>query len=528
MQRGRLSLRAVFATLAVVCGQFTGYADVPATPVDLVIINARIFTADPARPWAESVAIRGTRIAAVGSRADLLSLEGTAKRVIDAGGRVVVPGINDAHVHEPSWAEPDNVAVRADASAEELLAEVRAAAEKLPAGTWLQGTVPVALVGSPKLTRDTVDAVASRHPVCFEIGSGHAALLNTAALRAWQIGEGDPDPAGGWYARTTGRLNGWIYEHAYWRRARDEAGRLSDERLLARMERFAARAVRHGITTVQTMPMVDVARLDPLLARLQVPLRWRLMQIHMGTVEPTPLRPAKYILDGAPMERGAALRSDYSDKPGHRGRENYSDAQLAAIVATAARTEQQVLLHIIGDRVLEKLFEVMAHHRVDWPAKRLRIEHGSFIGEFVPQAKRAGVILVQNPTHFGNPAVMLARFGAKRSEHFDVLRTALEAGIPIAFGSDGPINPWVNVQLATTHPRNPREALTREQAVAAYTRGSAYAEFTEGDKGTIAPGMLADLAMLSQDPFKVSLDDLPNTEALLTVVGGAIAYERPR
>ena len=106
---------------------------------------------------------------------------------------------------------------------------------------------------------------------------------------------------------------------------------------------------------------------------------------------------------------------------------------------------------------------------------------------------------------------MRARFGAKRAERFDVLRSALEAGIPVALGSDGPINPWLNVALATTHPRNPREALTREQAVAAYT-----------------PGLFADLAMLSQDPFTVSLDDLPQTEAVLTVIGGAIAYERPR
>src|SRR5687768_16746197 len=119
------------------------------------------------------------------------------------------------------------------------------AASKLPAGTWLQGTVPVALVGSPQLTRDTVDLAAPRHPVLLEIGSGHAALLNTAALRAWHIGDSDPDPVGGWYARTAGRLNGWIYEHAYWRKAGEAAARLSDEQLLTRMEQYAARAVAH-------------------------------------------------------------------------------------------------------------------------------------------------------------------------------------------------------------------------------------------------------------------------------------------
>ena len=141
---------------------------------------------------------------------------------------------------------------------------------------------------------------------------------------------------------------------------------------------------------------------------------------------------------------------------------------------------------------------------------------------FLADARRFGVVIVQNPSHFMLGDIAIARLGPRPD--FQVVRSLLVQGIPLALGSDGPLNPWLNVMFATMHPLNPQEAITREQAVIAYTRGSAFAEFQEMEKGTIAPGKLADLAVLSQDVFTVPMDELPKTSSVMTIVGGRIVW----
>jgi predicted amidohydrolase YtcJ len=134
-------------------------------------------------------------------------------------------------------------------------------------------------------------------------------------------------------------------------------------------------------------------------------------------------------------------------------------------------------------------------------------------------------VIVQNPTHFAFEAGLLQRSFGGMPPGFQDVRSILAAGIPLAFGSDGPSNPFLNIMFAITHPNNPSEAITREQAVVAYTRGSAYAEFAEREKGTLAPGMLADLAVLSQDIFTVPPPALPATTSVLTMIGGKIVRD---
>jgi predicted amidohydrolase YtcJ len=161
---------------------------------------------------------------------------------------------------------------------------------------------------------------------------------------------------------------------------------------------------------------------------------------------------------------------------------------------------------------------------VDWTGKRVRIEHGDgVVGDLMPRARRLGAVVVQNPTHFSLAGLIAERFGSDTP--FYPLRSLLETGIPLAIGSDGPMNPYLNLMFAALHPVHPAEALTREQAVTAYTRGSAFAEFEEGEKGTISVGKLADIAVPSQDIFAVPLDALPATESVLTLVGGKIVYD---
>jgi len=145
--------------------------------------------------------------------------------------------------------------------------------------------------------------------------------------------------------------------------------------------------------------------------------------------------------------------------------------------------------------------------------------------DLVPLARSLGVIVVQNPTHLALGPMFLARYGAERAGKTQLLRSLLAAGIPLAFGSDGPQNPFLNIMLAALHPDNPPEAITVEQAVTAYTFGSAYAEGQETEKGSLAVGQLADLAVLSQDIFTVPLPQLPAAVSVLTLVGGRIRYD---
>lgn len=149
--------------------------------------------------------------------------------------------------------------------------------------------------------------------------------------------------------------------------------------------------------------------------------------------------------------------------------------------------------------------------------------------DLIPRAKKLGVIVVENPTHFALGDLWQRRLGAERARVFQPMRSLLDAGIPLVIASDGGpgvpvLNPYLNLMLAAYYPGKPNESLTREQAVLAYTRTAAYAEFAEKDKGTLEAGKLADFAVLSQDIFKVSPQELPKTESLLTVAGGAIVY----
>jgi predicted amidohydrolase YtcJ len=159
-----------------------------------------------------------------------------------------------------------------------------------------------------------------------------------------------------------------------------------------------------------------------------------------------------------------------------------------------------------------------------WSTRRVRFEHGDGVSAFLDQLERAKIVVVQNPTHFAALPGLAERFSAEQRAALLPLRSLLGRGIAIALGSDGELNPFLGILLASVHPANPGEAISREQALVAYTRGSAYAEFAEAVKGTLAPGMLADLAVLSQNIFEVSKEQLPATTSVLTLVGGRVVY----
>ena len=206
---------------------------------------------------------------------------------------------------------------------------------------------------------------------------------------------------------------------------------------------------------------------------------------------------------------------------------NYSLEEIDTMVRDAAATGRQLLVHVAGDAAAAAVLAAMKKYDDDkWPSRRVRLEHATGLAnDLLPEARRLGVVVVENPSHFMIPGVMAARFGPQRSLQFSRARTFYDGRIPFALGSDGPLNPYLNIMFVGIHPGNPNETLSVEQALLAYTRGSAYAEFQANMKGAIAPVMLADLAVLSQDIFTVPLDQLPQTSSVMTIIGGQVVWE---
>jgi predicted amidohydrolase YtcJ len=513
---------------------------------DLVLLNAKVFTADPARPWEEAVAIRGDRIVDVGTTAALRRYADRA-RVVDLAGRVVVPGLNDAHTHV--GARPPGASIQisgSDPTLDEVLAAVRKTAAETPAPQWIYGTIAERVLSDPKANRNALDAAAPGRIVKLSAWTGHGQILSTAAMRALAVGDREPDPPFGRYGRlATGEVSGLLEEYADVRANRRMAAAAGVDAIVASLRRLAVEAVGYGITTIQAMAnSVPAGELVTLLPAADTPIRWRIIRFPIATAErdapadlgalpahPTPLitvSGTKWILDGTPIERLAAMQEPYADRPGWTGRLNLPAADLEAALRRAIDVGDQPLFHVVGDRGLDTLLSAMERLAppARWQALRPRIEHGEFLnGARIERARRLGVVLVQNPAHFTIAAEMRQRYGATRAAATEAVRSVLAAGVPLAIGADGPLNPFLNMMFAIQNPANPGQALTREQVIAAYATGSAFAEFAEREKGRLAPGLLADVAVLTQDIFTVPADRLPATQAAMTIVGGRVVRD---
>ena len=514
-------------------------------PADLVLLNGKVFTADVAKPFAEAVAISGERIVAVGASAEVNKIAGAKARRIDLQGRVVTPGFNDAHSHFGVDPQGYNLQFKTmEPSWEETRAAVQAATKQTSPGTWIFGSVGANVVLNEQVTRFALDSIAPNHPVLLRAYYGHGYIVNTKAMPLLQIGEEEPDPVGGWFERVADskKINGRMWEYAEWKPNRILSEMVSDEETIRQMRLMADEAIRYGITSLQLFSTLPVERFARLLVKADLPIRAHARPFALTSLKGRDLTDVrqltklrfpnskvstsgiKWILDGTPYERGAALRKSYDDRPGWRGKLNFTHSEIAAMVKESLDLRQPLLLHCAGDRCAEAVLNALESYesKVDWAAKRVRIEHGDgVISDLIPRARKLGVVVVQNPAHFIEPQVFHPRWG----KEMQPLGSLIEAGIPVALGSDGPMNPFLNIMFATIHPSNPKEAITREQAVRAYTYGSAFAEFVENEKGTIIKGKLADLVVLSQDIFVAPAPELRKTNSVLTIVGGKIVYD---
>ena len=530
-----------------------GTSALPAPP-DLVLLHGKVFTSDPKHLHAEALAIRGERVVAVGTSRQIEALAGPTTRRIDLGGRTVIPGIDDAHAHLEVFPKSlVEVPIESrDPTWTELREAVTGAVARAPKGSILLGTIGPTLFHGSEATRGSLDKLAPDLPLILVTLTGHAAIVNSAALARAGIRDDQPDPVGGRYERSAeGVLTGTLREYAVFRLFRILAEQTPDADAIEQLRATLAEAAQLGVTTIQDMSdALPPERCVSLLARIPVPVRVRVIRMPGTTLSgrdtreglsvksPMPLisvSGTKWLTDGTPLEGTLAPRQLHRIESGAPREPLFDDlallfprSELESMLRETLQSGDQLIVHVAGYPAAKAMLEAMkatGGPKV-WATRRVRFEHGDgLFADLVPRARELGVIVVQNPTHLAAAGVLSKELFAEFFSRSQLLHSLVAAGIPLALGSDGEINPYRDIMLAATHPDRPSEAITREQAVIASTLTAAYAEFAEKERGSLAPGKLADLAVLSQDIFSVPPSELPKTAAILTLVGGKVAYD---
>lgn len=531
-----------------------------AAPADTIIVNATIYTVQRERPRAEALAIRDGRLIVVGTADEALAYRGADTTVIDVGGRAVVPGLHDAHGHFVGLgASLQQLNLRDARSAADVAARVAARVQTATAGAWItgRGWDQNTWTDTSWPTAAALDDVAPTHPVFLSRVDGHAALVNTVALEQAGITADTPDPEGGRILRDArGAPTGVLVDAAM-----GLVGRLiprSSEQDLRAQIALADEACRTlGLTTVHDAGVpVDIAALyrelvdaGALTTRLYVMLG--LPDAEDGGL-PRPLigyrthqltvRAVKLVADGALGSRGAHLLAPYADEPTTSGLAVTSAASLYAQTRVVVDAGYQPAVHAIGDRANRDLMDVFARVQAEVPgsrALRMRNEHAQILDPAeIPRFAALDVIASVQPTHAtSDMAWVPLRLGDARTRQGAYLwQTLLQAGARLASGSDFPVespNPMFGFQAAVTRQTRdgqppdgwmPGERMTREQALRSFTLDAAYAAHLEADLGTLQPGKLADLVVLSQDIMQVPAAAIADTTIALTMVGGRIVH----
>ena len=532
---------------------------VAAMVVNIVIVNARVWTGDARRPWADAVAIAGDRISAVGSSAEVMKRAGGA-RVIDARGAMVVPGFTDTHVHFIDGGfRLASVQLRDARTPAEFVARIKAFAATVPAGTWiLGGDWDHQNWGGELPTRAWLDSVTPEHPVFVTRLDGHMSVANSLALRLAGVTRATPDVAGGEIVRdAAGEPAGVLKDNAtslVERVIPPPSAEMNDRALEAAMTYVAS----HGVTAVHNMgSWDDLATVERAHAagRLRtrvyaaVPLAtWpRLAEyvkarggtgdswFHYGAL--------KGFVDGSLGSHTAAMLEPFTDAPSDRGFYVTSLEERHAAIRGADAAGLQVFVHAIGDRAIREQLDLFARvAQENGPRdRRFRIEHAQHIAPAdVSRFAALGVIASMQPYHAIDDGRWAERvIGPERAKGTYAFRSLLEAGAQVAFGSDwfvAPPTPLEGIYAAVTRrtldgaydPDGwvPGERITVEQALRAYTATAAFAGFDEGQRGVLRAGMLADLVMIDRDLTRIPVAEIREAKVLLTMVGGRIVHER--
>ena len=538
---------------------------------DLVLTNGKIWTENRAQPEAAAVAIAGGRIAMVGSSEQALATAGSRTCVVDLRGRRVVPGFNDAHVHMFMGGDSlSSVQLRDAQSAEELRDRIAGYARSKPAGEWiLNGSwdherwTPAALP-----THQLIDDATREHPVFVNRSDGHMVLVNALAMRLAGVDKQTQDVPGGEIVRDANGHPTGIFKDAAKALIERAIPAPSQGRILAALDSAQAYAAENGVTSVQDMgvlgaraadTMADVIRAYQRLraegrlrvrvsAHIPLPAWKRLADLgvaaglgdamfHIGAV--------KSFSDGSLGSTTAWFFEPYSDAPETTGlpSDELMDADaMYANMREADRAGLQLAIHAIGDRangtVLNFIERLVAEN--GQRDRRIRIEHAQHLRpEDIGRFAELGVIASVQPYHaIDDGGWVEKRLGAERAKTTYAFRSLLDAGAMVAFGSDwwvAPINPLLSIYAAVTrrtldgnYPGGwmPRQKVSVQEAVHAYTVVPAYASGEERIKGSLEPGKVADLAVLSDDIFTIAPEAIRNVTVDVTILDGRVIFER--
>ena len=543
---------------------------------DVIITNARIYTVNPQQKWAEAIAIRGGKIVGVGDVAKIEAYRGNATKVIDVGGRLVLPGFTDSHIHFMDGSlSLQRVKLDDAKTIEEIQSRVKEYATAHLDKLWILGRGWNYTVFAPGLPdKKYLDQIVTDRPVYLEGFDGHTWWANSKALQLAGITRETPNPAGGTIVRDpkTGEATGTIKEDA----ADDVIERVippapREEKLQA-LRAGLKEANRAGLVRVHSAGGVGIAISDLGNADLYDELRRRgelTVRMYMAyRLQPPALAPeqlreieeahrryhdewisagaVKFFLDGVVESHTAAMLEPYSDDPGQSGSLLWDPASYKQAVVELDKHGIQIFTHAIGDRAVRLALDAYenaaaVNHTKD---ARPRIEHIETISaQDIERFGKLGVIASMQPLHsypdedvFG---LWSRNIGPERASRPWVWRSIQQKGGALAFGSDWPIvtlSPWPGVQTAVTRQTAegepvggfvPQQRLSLEDTIRAYTLGAAFAGRREKTEGSLEPGKLADLIVLDRDLFKIEPSDIDKTQVMLTMVGGKVVYESP-
>lgn len=524
-----------------------------------VVVYGRVWTGDPARPFAEAVAMRGERIVAVGARADVQRRVGPRTRVLANGAGLVVPGFGDAHTHFLDGGfQLVSVDLRDADSPAEFVRRIAAYAAAHPRERWITGGDwdHERWSGAPLPRRQWIDSVTANTPVFVSRLDGHMGVANSRALQLAHIDRTTPDPPGGLIVRdSAGEPTGVLKDNAMGRVFAAMPAPSSEEADSA-LRRAMRHAAEHGVTTVHAMgDWEDFAVFRRARSRGELITRIR-AYVQIGgwrrladTVRALGRGDAwlswgglKGFMDGSLGSTTAALYEPYLDAPNTRGLLVTDSARRRQEILSADSAGLQVAVHAIGDRANAMLLGFFDETiRRNGPRdRRFRIEHAQHLRQQdIPRFGALGVIPSMQPFHAIDDGRWAGdRLDTTRLRGTYAFRSLIDTGARLAFGSDwtvAPLDPIQGIYAAVTRRtldgKNPggwfpEQKITVEEALRAYTVGVAWAGFAEGRVGTLRPGMLADIVLLDRDLFRVAPEDLGGVRVVKTIAGGRLVFEQ--
>lgn len=480
---------------------------------DLIIINAKVHTVDPKNEEADAVAIRDGRFIAVGSNRKIRNLASRKTHLIDAGGRLLLPGFNDSHTHLEGIGNLFGSAdLRAARSAEQFRSEIARITEFLPGGTWIQGGRwdPSLLEGAAP-SKEWIDDVSPDHPALLYSSDPSIALVNSEALRLALITKDTKGPAGGEIVKDENGEPTGILKGNSLQLVRSFTRLTSFRERSIQIETAANYAAAHGVTSLQDVSADDNMDVITALER-DGKLKARIYECGGLKDWATYAEQGLKAATGTPMVRTGCLKTFTDGNPD-------TIPDLYERIKGADKAGLQVAIHAIGSRsnaYVLSLYE-RAIRENGFRDRRFRVEHAQGLSSAeIPKFARLGVIPSMQPYLFRGSGPY---------------RSLLKTGARIAFGSDSSItniDPLLGISVATERKPGPNsEKLTVEEAVRLYTLGAAFAELQEDEKGSITVGKLADLVILSDDIFTLEPAEIRNARVLITIVGGKVVYRSP-